>query len=243
VALTLSNAPRSLSREIFAERVRQFEQRLLDNMKDIFVPVHLCLGHEKVAAEIYEYIRPEDFLFSHHRNHGHYLAKGGSEEKLWDEIRGLPTGVNGGFAGSQGISDGSINFHASAIVGGLVGVAAGTAYALKMDKSKAIVVCVVGDAGTEAGVYWETANWAVLNKLPMAFIVENNSMSVDSLIEERQATPLIPRAAAFGLRISSNVQGALQMARSGKPSFHEAKVKLEGQHIYMANLLPKEVIA
>src|SRR3990167_10825913 len=212
--------------EMFAKRVRQFEQRLLDNMKDIFVPVHLCLGQERVAAEIYEFIRPEDWLFSTHRNHGHYLAKGGSEEKLWDEIMGLESGLNHGFAGSQGISDASINFHASAIVGGLVGVAAGCAYALKMNKSKAIAVCVVGDAGTEAGVYWETANWAVLNQLPIAFIVENNGMSVDSPIAERQATPLVPPAAAFGLSISGSVQGALALARSGRPSFHEAKVKL-----------------
>src|SRR3990167_4608198 len=237
------DAESGMSREVFAERERRFEQRLLDNMRDIFVPVHLCLGHEKVCAEIHEYIRREDWLFSDHRNHGDYLAKGGSEEKLWDEIMGLETGVNGGFAGSQGISDPSINFHASAIVGGLVGVAAGAAYALKMNKSKAIAVCCIGDGGTEAGVFWEALNFCALYQLPIAYIVKNNGMSVDAKIEERQATPLIPRVAAFGIRISGNVQGALQMARSGRPSFYEAKVKLEGQHIYMANLLPKEVIA
>ena len=232
-----------LSREEFISKVRSFENRLLREMANVFVPVHLSLGQEWVAADLREYMQPQDWLFSTHRNHHHYFAKGGSEQKLWDEIMGLPSGLNGGFAGSQGISDASINFHASAIVGGLVGVAAGCAYALKMDGSKAIAVCVVGDGGTEAGVFWEAANWAVLHKLPIAFIVENNGMSVDSPIAERQATPLIPRAAAFGLRISSNVQGALQMARSGRPSFYEAKVKLECAHIYMANLLSSEVIA
>ena len=205
--------------ELFAQRVRQFEQRLLANMKDIFVPVHLCLGQESVAADIHDHIRKEDWLFSTHRNHGHYLAKGGSEQKLWDEIHGLESGMNQGFSGSQGISDKSINFHASAIVGGLVGAATGTAYALKLDGSKAIVVCCVGDGGTEAGVFWEAANWAVLNRLPIAFIVENNGMSVDSPIHERQATPLVPRAAAFGLRISGTVQGALELATPSLPSF------------------------
>ena len=229
--------------EAFAERVRAFENRLLANMKDIFVPVHLSLGHERVAAELHEYLNPGDYVFSNHRNHGHYLAAGGSEQKLWDEIMGLESGLNGGFSGSQGISDHSINFHASAIVGGLVGVATGCAYALKMDKSKAIAVCIVGDGGTEAGVFWESLNFAALHSLPIAYIVENNGMSVDAKIEERQATPLVPRAAAFGLSISGNVQGALQMARSGRPAFHEAKVKLEGHHIYMAGLAPKEVIA
>ena len=229
--------------EIFAERVRQFEKRLLANMKSIFVPVHLSLGQEGVAADLHDHLRKEDWLFSTHRNHGHYLAKGGSEQKLWDEIMGLESGVNQGFAGSQGISDKSINFHASAIVGGLVGVATGCAYALKMDGSKAIAVCVVGDGGTEAGVFWESANFAALHKLPIAFIVENNGMSVDSPIHERQATPLVPRAAAFGLKISGTVQGALELARRGTPSFHEAKVKLECEHIYLGTLPSKEVIA
>ena len=229
--------------ELFAERVRQFEKRLLANMNDIFVPVHLCLGQEGVAADIHDHIRREDWLFSNHRNHGHFLAKGGSEQKLWDEIYGLESGLNQGFAGSMGISDKSINFHASGIVGGLVAAAAGCAYALKMDGSKAIAVCCVGDAGTEAGVFWEAANFSVLHHLPIAFIVENNGMSVDSPIAERQATPLVPRAAAFGLRISGNVEGAIRMARDGKPSFHEARVTLEGQHIYSQALKAQEVIA
>ncbi len=227
----------------FRHRVRAFEKRLQDNMRQVFVPVHLCLGQEGVAADIHEHIRAEDWLFSHHRNHGHYLAKGGDEQKLWNEIMGLPSGLNGGFAGSQGISDASINFHASAIVGGLVGVATGTAYALKMDGSKAIVVCVVGDAGTEAGVFWESLNFAALHSLPIAYIVENNGMSVDSRIEERQARPLVPRAAAFGAMPAETVEIAMHVARLGRPAFHEAKVKLECDHINMGAMLPKEVIA
>ena len=65
------------------------------------------------------------------------MAKGGDETKLWDEIMGKKTGLNKGFAGSQGITDKSINFHASAILGGLIGVSTGTAYALKLNKTKA----------------------------------------------------------------------------------------------------------
>jgi len=231
------------SRVEFIERVRAFEKRLQGDMKNIFVPTHLCLGQEGVAADLHEHLKPDDWLFSTHRNHGDYLAKGGKEQGLWDEIHGLESGINQGFSGSQGISDKSINFHASAIVGGLVGVATGTAYALKMDGSKSITVCVVGDGGTEAGVFWESLNFAALHKLPIAYICVNNGMSVDAKIEERQATPLVPRVASFGIRISGNVQGALQMARSGRPSFHEAKVKLECNHINMGAFLPSEVIA
>jgi len=228
------------SRIEFIERVRTFEKRLLADMKNIYVPVHLCLGQEEVSADLHEYMKPQDWLFSTHRNHGHYLAKGGSEQKLWDEIHGLPSGLNQGFSGSQGISDKSINFHASAIVGGLVGVATGAAYALK--GSNAVVVCVVGDAGTEAGVFWESLNFAALHKLPIAYICENNGMSVDSPIEERQATPLGPRVASFGINVRRHIAAAIMSARCNRPSFYEAMVKLEGEHIYMGSLLPKEVI-
>jgi pyruvate dehydrogenase E1 component alpha subunit len=230
-----------LSRRLaFMQKVRKFENRLLSDMKNIYVPVHLCLGQESVSADLNEYMKPQDWLFSTHRNHGHYLAKGGSEQKLWDEIHGLPTGLNGGFSGSQGISDKSINFHASAIVGGLVGVATGTAYALK--GTNAISICVVGDGGTEAGVFWESLNFSALHKLPIVYVCENNGMSVDAKIEERQATPLGPRVQAFGIDVKRHMAAAIMSARCNRPSFYEAKVKLEGDHIYMGRLPSKEVI-
>ena len=228
-----------LTRKEFVEKVRSFEHRLLASMADIYCPVHLSLGQEGVAADIYEVIRPEDFLYSTHRNHHHYFAKGGDEQKLWNEIMGLESGLNGGFAGSQGISDKAINFHASAIVGGLVGVAAGTAYALKMDKKAGIAVCCIGDGATEAGVFWETANWCALHSLPIAFIIENNAMSVDSPIEERQFETISSRAEAFGLMKAYSVQEAIEAAREGFPSFHEAHVRLECDHINMATLAVK----
>lgn len=228
------------SRLEFISRVRAFETRLLEDMKNIYVPVHLCLGQEEVSADLHEYLKPQDWLFSTHRNHGHYLAKGGSEQLLWNEIHGLPSGLNGGFSGSQGISDKSINFHASAIVGGLVGVATGTAYALK--GSNAIAVCVVGDGGTEAGVFWESLNFAALHKLPIAFICENNGMSVDSPISERQATPIGPRVEAFGVNVRRHIAAAIMSARCNRPSFYEAHVTLQCDHINMGSLSPKEVI-
>jgi TPP-dependent pyruvate/acetoin dehydrogenase alpha subunit len=223
----------------FVQRVRSFEKRLQANMKNIMCPTHLSLGHEGVAAELHECLRPEDWLFSTHRNHHHYLAKGGDEQKLWDEIHGLESGLNGGFAGSQGISDPSINFHASAILGGLIGVATGTAYAIK--GTGAVVVCCLGDAGTEQGVFWESLNFAALHKLPIAFICENNGKSVDAKISERQATPITSRVQAFGINTwtyAGGVEGAVEMARSGVPSFYEAKVTLECDHLNMSSMMP-----
>ncbi len=221
------------------KRIRSFETRLQQNMTNVFCPVHLSLGQEKVAGDMHEVMKIKDWLFSTHRNHHHYIAKGGDEKKLWDEIMGLESGLNGGFAGSQGIVDTGINFHASAIVGGLVGVATGTAYGLKLDEElDAISICCIGDAGTEQGVFWESLNFAALHQLPIAYVCENNGKSVDALIEERQATPLKQRVEAFGLNYFQSVVDALQFCRKERrPVFCEINVKLECAHLNMATML------
>jgi pyruvate dehydrogenase E1 component alpha subunit len=223
----------------FVDRLRAFEQRLQGNMAEVHCPTHLCLGQEQVPQAIYDHLGENDWVFSTHRAHGHYLAKGGSEQKLWDEIMGLPSGINGGFSGSQSFSDPSVNFHCSAIVGGLIGVATGTAYALKT-QPPAVVVCCIGDAGTEAGVFWESLNWAALNSLPICYIVENNGMSVDARIEERQAMPIGQRVAAFGLDIFYTAREAISNARDGFPSFYEQSCKLECDHLNFKLMMPGE---
>jgi TPP-dependent pyruvate/acetoin dehydrogenase alpha subunit len=224
---------REIERKIIA-----FEERLQKSMHEIFCPVHLSLGHVSVAGDMHEVMQPSDWVFSTHRNHHHYLAKGGSEEKLWDEIMGLESGLNHGFAGSQAIVDQSINFHASAILGGLIGVATGVAYALKLDDVTAVSICCIGDAGTEQGVFWESLNFSALHELPIVFICENNGKSVDALIEERQATPICPRVEAFGLQVFDTVQDAINYSRlNRKPAFCEIKLKLECAHLNMATML------
>lgn len=222
----------------FTERLIAFERRLQADMANIHNPVHLCLGQEEVPQAMYENLKPQDWVFSTHRAHGHALAAGVNEQKLWDEIHGLDTGLNGGFSGSQGFSDPSRNFHCSAIVGGLVGVGAGAAMSIKLNRSDAIVVCCLGDGATEQGVFWETINWCALNSLPIAFICENNGKSVDADILERQATPITPRAKAFGLKIGSSVESAMRFARSGETSFYEHKCRLQCEHINMSCLMP-----
>ncbi len=208
------------------------------NLPDVYCPVHLSFGQEGVCDALHKCLRSDDWLFVSHRSHGHYLAKGGTEQKLWDEIMGLPTGVNGGFSGSQEMVDTSINFHASSIVGGLIGVATGVALALKLDEyyTDAIVACVFGDAAAEQGVLWESLNFAALHNLPIAFICENNGLSVQSEIKERQAMPISSRVMAFGLTSHLTVQEAVRSARLGVPSFCEMKITRECAHINLKTM-------
>lgn len=225
-------------KELLVDKIRDFEKRLQSHMKSIYCPTHLSLGHERVAADLADSLLPQDWLFSTHRNHHHYLAKGGNEQLLWDEIMGLPTGLNKGFAGSQGITDRTINFHASAILGGLVGVAAGTAYAVKNNKDRPISVCCIGDAGTEQGVFWETLNFAALYSIPLVFVCENNGKSVDALLQERQSGPIKKRVFGFDISVFDTVQEACNFSRDQrKPSFTEQLVELECAHLNMATML------
>ena len=67
-------------------------------------PIHFCIGQEAVPAALSLLLKPEDYLFSHHRTHGYYFAKGAPLRELFAEIYGRATGANGGLAGSQDIS-------------------------------------------------------------------------------------------------------------------------------------------
>ena len=224
----------------FKDRLRAFELRCQAHMSEFKCPVHLCLGQEDAPAALHELLKPEDYLFSTHRNNGHYLAKGGSEEKLWDEIMGLESGVNAGWAGSQCYSDPSINFHATAMVGGLIGVAVGVALGLKKQERPGVVVCCIGDGATEQGVFWESLNAVELWKLPIMFVCENNGYSVHAGIEERQARRIWKRVEQFGLVTYPAMKGehcqkfitaAYGWAKNNQPSFVEVLCERECNHV------------
>lgn len=202
----------------FVGRLRAFELELQRRMPEFRCAVHLCLGQEEVPDALHDGVRSDDWLFSTHRSHGHYLAKGGSEQKILDEILGLESGVNRGYSGSQSFCDVALNFHSTAIVGGLIAAATGAAFALKTQRSEALVVCCIGDGATEQGVFWESLNFAALHALNVLYIVENNRLSVHAPIEARQATAVLGRVRAFGVNTGLGI-GDLRTSLSYRRCF------------------------
>jgi TPP-dependent pyruvate/acetoin dehydrogenase alpha subunit len=192
-------------RRSFLDELVDFEKAIEARIDKIQCAVHLCLGQEAVPVVLNDHLRLGDWLFSTHRSHGHYLAKGGNAQALLDEIDGKPTGVNGGFSGSQSFCDPGLRFHSTAIVGGLIGAAAGAALACKLSKSDDLVVCCIGDGATEQGVFWEALNYSSLHSLPIVFVCENNGLSVHAPIEARQSSSLSARVSAFGVRYGLGV--------------------------------------
>lgn len=170
-------------------RIRLVEERLADiyPQQKIRCPMHLSIGQEAVAVGVCSSLREQDGIFSTHRAHAHYLAKGGSLPKMIAEMYGKESGCCGGIGGSMHLIDLSVNMLGSTpIVGGSLPVAVGTAFANKLKGSDAVTVCFFGDGMTEEGVFSESLNFSAVHELSILFVCENNLYSVYSPLSVRQ---------------------------------------------------------
>jgi len=151
-------------------------------------PVHFCLGQEVLAACLSFFIKKNDYLLSHHRSHGYYLAKKCPLDKMVAEFYGKSSGSNSGLTGSQEVSYPKNLFFSGTIMSGMFSISLGTSFAQK-SKKKNISVSIIGDGGMEEGIVYETLNISSLKSLPILFICENNKYSVQTNIYQRTLTP------------------------------------------------------
>jgi pyruvate dehydrogenase E1 component alpha subunit len=184
--------------------IRQVEETIASRYAEgkMRCPTHLSTGQEATAAGVCLALTPGDQVMSTHRSHAHYLAKGGELKKMLAEIYGKATGCCGGRGGSMHIIAPSAGFLGStAIVGNSIPIAVGAALTNQMLKTGKAVCVFFGDAAVEEGVFHEAANFAVLRKLGVLFICENNLYSVYSPLSVRQpANRKIWRfAASYGM--------------------------------------------
>ena len=136
---------------------------------------HVYIGQEATGVSVCDWLNPDDYVFTTHRNHGHVIAKGGDPKKVLAEIIGRATGYCQGRAGTFHVAAPEVGvIHTSAIVGGCLALAGGTAYAAQVKGEKAITVVFFGDGAMEEGVFYEALNIAKLWQLPMIFWMENN---------------------------------------------------------------------
>jgi len=193
-------------------KMRRVEERvaeLLCPTPEIVCPVHLYIGQEAVAAGVCAHLRREDYVFSTHRSHGHYLAKGGDVRALVAELYGKVTGCSRGRGGSMHIAAPDIGLPgSSAIVAGTIPLAVGAALAFSIRKQDNVAVAFFGDGATNEGAFYESLNFASLKKLPVIFVCENNSYSTHMPVSECLAdTRIYKKADAFnmpGTRVDGN---------------------------------------
>lgn len=172
--------------------IRLFEEKIVDVYpdQDMKTPVHLYIGEEAIAAGVCIHLKDEDYIFSTHRSHGHCLAKGASPESLYSEFYGRVSGCCRGKGGSMHPAFPEIGIlGTSAIVGGGIPLAVGTALASSIQNNGRISVSFFGDGASEEGSFHESLNFAALKKLPVIFICENNFYATSSPLVARQANP------------------------------------------------------
>jgi acetoin:2,6-dichlorophenolindophenol oxidoreductase subunit alpha len=183
--------------------IREVEERLRVEYagRNIRGPIHLSIGQEGVAAGVLLAAQAGDVCVSTHRNHAHYIAKGGSVERMVQELYGLTTGCSGGAGGSMHLFDDTVGmWGSSAILGGSIPIALGLALAKKMEADGGVAVAFSGDGGTDEGSFWEALNLAALLELPVLFVVEQNELSTNTPFTARQAQrDLLRKATAFGV--------------------------------------------
>lgn len=170
-------------------RIRRAEEVIADlyPQQQMRCPVHLCIGQEAPPVGVCSLLEPQDYAFSTHRSHGHYLAKGGSLVGLIGELYGRAIGCSGGKGGSMHLIDLDCNFlGAVPILGTSVALAVGAGFAISRRRERRVSVAFFGDAAAEEGVFYEAANFAVLHRLPVVLVCENNGLSTLSPLAVRQ---------------------------------------------------------
>jgi pyruvate dehydrogenase E1 component alpha subunit len=219
-------------------RIRAFEETALAAHKagEIPGPLHVSIGQEGVAAGICLNLRIDDRITSNHRGHGHAIAKGAEPRRMMLELFGRQGGYCRGKGGSMHIADFSVGMlGANGVVAGGIPIAVGAAQGLKMQKSDAIVTCMFGDGAINRGPFLEGLNWAVLFRLPVLFVCEDNGVAAFTRADSVTAGPgVTDRAKALGVA-AITIDGNNAMAVDDAASTAVAAVRRgEGPHLLHA---------
>jgi TPP-dependent pyruvate/acetoin dehydrogenase alpha subunit len=156
---------------ITKEDMIAFEDIIADefNAGKIPFPVHLSSGNEDALIEIFENVGPDDWIFGSWRMHYHALLRGVSQQDLRAAIcRGE----------SMALSFPSKRVYGSAIVGGIIPIALGTAMSIAREGRDETVWCFIGDMTFETGTFHECHKYGVNHDLPIKFVIEDNGVSV-----------------------------------------------------------------
>lgn len=158
--------------------VRRWEERLIALAAggESFGHYHVYVGQETIGIAVLAALRPDDLVFTTHRNHGHLLGRGADPGRLLAEVLGRATGLCGGKGGTLHACAPELGIpHTSAIVGGTVPIAAGAALAQRRRGTDHVTMSFFGDGAMEEGAVFETLNLAALWELPVVFMCENNT--------------------------------------------------------------------
>ena len=229
------------------QEARLFEKRAQDLFLEGLIKgtSHLALGQEAVAAGFAAALRPDDLVYCTYRGHVHTLLRGAPMGALMAELMGRANGICGGKGGSMHLTDVAHGAMGSyAIVGAHMPIAAGAAWAAQERETGQVVVCFFGDGTTNIGAFHEALNLAVVWRLPVVYVCENNLYMEYTAIGDvtAVANPAADRASAYGLEpvvvdgndvdaVYETATRLVERAREGGgPALVEAKTYRQGGH-------------
>ncbi len=221
--------------EIFAERMKA---------GDFPGALHSSEGQEAIAVGVMSQLRPDDYVFSTYRGHGHAIAKGIPLERVTAEVHGRATGASRGFGGSMHLFWKELNFMGgNGIVGGGLPLALGTAYAAVKRGTDQVTAAFFGDGGASQGSFHESLNMAAIKKWPVIFVCENNLYAATTHVSGNCPIENIgDRAKAYGipgpiadgndlLAVAETAAAAVARARRGEgPTLIEFKTYRHRAH-------------
>ena len=233
-------------------RIRRFEERTMELFAKGIVKgtAHSCVGQEAIAVGACAALRETDTIVTHHRGHGHCIAKGADTTRMMAELLGRETGYGRGLGGSMHIAalDRGV-LGANGIVGAGLGIGAGAALSAQVRGTDQVCVVFFGDGAANEGLFHEALNLAAVWKLPVVFVCENNHYGLSLPVEQASAVAeLSRRASAYDmpgetidgndvLAVQASVAKAVRRARSGEgPSLIEAMTYRWGDHSMRTNL-------
>ncbi|MBW6487298.1 MAG: thiamine pyrophosphate-dependent dehydrogenase E1 component subunit alpha [Syntrophobacterales bacterium] len=163
--------------------------------------IHLSIGQEASSVGVCSVLRPDDYIVTTHRGHGHVIAKGGNLKKMIAELVGRKTGYCKGKGGSMHIADFSLGIlGANGVVGGGFPIAIGAGLSIKLRRTNQVVVCFFGDGASNRGTFHEAMNMASIWKLPILFVCENNCYaSTTPTTYACSAADIAARAAGYNI--------------------------------------------
>jgi TPP-dependent pyruvate/acetoin dehydrogenase alpha subunit len=239
--------------------IRRFEERVAAEFYAgrVFGFVHSYIGQEAIATGVCSHLTTKDRIVSHHRGHGHCIAKGADMKRMMAEIYGKKTGYCKGKGGSMHIADFSIGMlGADGIVGAGLPIAAGAAMAAQLEGEGNVAAVFFGDGACQEGEFHEVLNLAAIWRLPLLFVCENNNYGVNTprsySLAAREITRMpeayhIPTQAIHGNDVEAvyrAAEEAVGMLRAGKgPYFLECETYRRHKH-FLSDVLedrrPKE---
>ena len=224
-----------------------FWRKFEDKLASVYIQqkvrgfLHLYNGQEAVlAGSLHAMDLSKDKMITAYRNHVQPIGMGVDPKRVMAELYGKVTGTSHGMGGSMHIFSKEYRFYGGhGIVGGQIPLGAGIAFGDKYKGNDAVTLTYFGDGAARQGSLHETFNMAMLWKLPVVFIVENNGYAMGTSVERTAnhtdiwklglgyEMPCGPVDGMNPVKVAEAVDEAIQRARRGEGQHYRTKDEVE----------------